>query len=209
MRRRGGATPQHAGRYPDLDVLSQAHHWDEVTRRVVLDRVERVPQRRFFTAREAATLRPLCDLLTAQDSEPRIPVLAYIDEKLANGELDGFRYDDMPDDQETWRRVARGLDEEAEQHGAPTFAALSPDAQLGVCTRFSRGELSGGTWETLNVSRAFAVVMRHVCEAFYGHPWAWNEIGFPGPAYPRGYAAFGSPHLGDESERWEPKEERR
>ena len=25
------------------------------------------------------------------------------------------------------------------------------------------------------------------CTAFYSHPWAWNEIGFRGPAYPRGY----------------------
>ena len=28
---------------------------------------------------------------------------------------------------------------------------------------------------------------RYACTAFYSHPWAWNEIGFPGPAYPRGY----------------------
>ena len=27
--------------------------------------------------------------------------------------------------------------------------------------------------------------------AFYSHPWAWNEIGFPGPAYPRGYLNLG------------------
>jgi hypothetical protein len=44
--------------------------------------------------------------------------------------------------------------------------------------------------------------MRYVVQAFYSHPWAWNEIGFGGPAYPRGYAAFGSPHLG-EREPWE------
>ena len=29
--------------------------------------------------------------------------------------------------------------------------------------------------------------MRSVLAAFYSHPWAWNEIGFGGPAYPRGY----------------------
>jgi hypothetical protein len=44
--------------------------------------------------------------------------------------------------------------------------------------------------------------MRDVSQAFYAHPWAWNEIGFGGPAYPRGYAAFGTPHLG-EREHWE------
>jgi hypothetical protein len=29
--------------------------------------------------------------------------------------------------------------------------------------------------------------MRGVLSEFYSHPWAWNEIGFGGPAYPRGY----------------------
>ena len=49
----------------------------------------------------------------------------------------------------------------------------------------------------MNVAQAFKVVMRYVAQAFYSHPWAWNEIGFGGPAYPRGYGAFGSPHLGE------------
>ncbi|HLI25128.1 MAG TPA: hypothetical protein VKU91_09240, partial [Acidimicrobiales bacterium] len=31
------------------------------------------------------------------------------------------------------------------------------------------------------------------------HPWAWNEMGFGGPAYPRGYKALGI----DQRERWE------
>jgi len=36
-------------------------------------------------------------------------------------------------------------------------------------------------------------VMRAVLAAFYSHPWAWNEIGFGGPAYPRGYMRLGGP----------------
>ena len=59
------------GRYPDYDVLEQAGHWDPVTREMVLARVDDVPAIRFFSAAEAATLSALCDLLTAQDSEPR------------------------------------------------------------------------------------------------------------------------------------------
>ena len=47
--------------------------------------------------------------------------------------------------------------------------------------------------------------MRDICEQYYAHPWSWNEIGFGGPAYPRGYAAFGNPKLGEE-EHWEGKE---
>src|SRR5213078_1337501 len=49
------------------------------------------------------------------------------------------------------------------------------------------GKLQGGAWDHLNTSRAWEVVMRGVLSAFYSHPWAWNEMGFGGPAYPRGY----------------------
>jgi hypothetical protein len=192
------------GRYPDYDVLEQQDHWDEVTRKLILDRVHRVPEIRFFEAAELETLTVFADLFLAQDSEPRIPVLAYVDEKLFKGELDGYQYFDMPDDRETWRRVARGLDEEAARRGSERFALLSSDDQLEVVHDFAHGELHGGTWDTLNVSRAWSVVTRHLLQQFYAHPWAWNEIGFGGPAYPRGYSRFGSPHLQSaEREEWE------
>jgi hypothetical protein len=199
-RQRRGITPQMHGRYPDYDVLEQAGHWDEVTRRVVLDRVDNVPEIRFFTQEAVATLTVFADVVLAQDAEPRIPVLAYVDEKLFEGERDGYRYFDMPDDDETWRRVARGLDE-------ANFVSLSAEDQIELCHRFANGELHGGTWDTLNVSRAWSVVMRYLLQAFYSHPWSWNEIGFGGPAYPRGYSRFGSPHLQSaERETWEGKQ---
>jgi hypothetical protein len=196
-------TPQGAGRYRDYDVLSQAGHWDEVTRRLVLDRVENVPPIRFFNEEEQRTLIAFCDVVTAQDSEPRIPVLSYVDEKLYEGKRDGWQHHDVPDDDEVWRRVARGLDETA---STKTFADAPLEEQLAIVARFSKADLHGGVWETMSVERAFSVVTRYVVQAFYAHPWAWNEIGFGGPAYPRGYAAFGSPDLG-EREHWEAKEE--
>ena len=197
-RQRKGVTPQMVGRYPDYDVLSQVDHWDDVTRRVVLDRVETVPPIRFFDEAEARTLKAFCDVVTDQHAEPRIPVLSYIDEKLFLGTRDGWQYYDVPDDDEVWRRVARGL-------GDASFADLAPDQQHGFVHRFAKAQLHGGVWDTMNVARAFSVVMRYVVQAFYAHPWAWNEIGFGGPAYPRGYAAFGNPELG-EREHWEAEE---
>jgi hypothetical protein len=164
-----------------------------------------VPPFRFFDLVERATLKPFCDRLTAQDGEPRIPVLSYVDEKLYENSGDGYQYFDMPSDQTTWRTVARGLDERARALGLDSFGALDRHRQNTICHHFAKAELHGGAWATFNVSRAFSVVMRYVCEAFYSHPWAWNEIGFGGPAYPRGYAAFGNPELG-EREHWETPE---
>jgi hypothetical protein len=203
-RQRRGVTPQMHGRYPDYDVLEQAPHWDEVTRRVVLDRVENVPEIRFFSAEELETATTFCDLVVAQDEDPRIPVVNYVDEKLASGESDGYQYFDLPDDTDTWRLVCRGLDQEARRRGVERFALLGYDDQLEVVEDFSQGGLFGGVWNLLNVSRAWSVTTRYVLQAFYAHPWAWNEIGFGGPAYPRGYSRFGSPHLQSaERETWE------
>ena len=182
-RQRRGTTPQMHGRYPDYDVLENADHWDPVTRKEILARAHEVPPVRFFTAAEERCLRAFLDVLLAQDSDPRIPVFEMVDQKLHEGKLDGFQYENMPDDRETWRLVARGLDEAA----GGDFAAASPDEQDDVVGRFADAKLSGGVWEELNVSRAWSVVTRGALSEFYSHPWAWNEIGFGGPAYPRGY----------------------
>jgi hypothetical protein len=190
-RQRNGVTPQMHGRYPDYNVLDEVGHWDEVTRRLVLERIEKVPTLRFFTEGEARTLGAFCDVLMAQDSEPKVPVLEMVDAKLFEGKLDGFRYEDMPDDRETWRRVASGLDAATRQHGSKDFAAAPFEVQTDVVQAFSEGKLHGEVWDELPPKRAWSVVTRGVLSEFYSHPWAWNEIGFGGPAYPRGYARFG------------------
>jgi hypothetical protein len=203
-RQRNGITPQMHARFPDYNVLDEAAHWDDVTRGLVLDRVHTVPKIVFFAAEEAETLKAYCDNVTHQTREPRIPVLSYVDEKLAKGQLDGYQYEDMPDDRETWRMVAAGLDHSARlEWRARSFAHAPWSTRDDIVAAFAEGVLRSGPWDQLNVQRAFKVTTKHICQAFYSHPWAWNEIGFGGPAYPRGYAAFGSDHLGDR-EQWEP-----
>ena len=190
-RQRRGVTPQSHGRYPDYDVLAHAAHWDPVTRDAVLARVRDVPPRRFFTRAEFACLCVFCDVVLAQDDEPRIPVMSFVDDKLHAGRLDGYQHATMPDDRETWRLVARGLDEAAIERGAGCYADADEATRRAIVAAFAGGQLSGGVWDELPAATAWSVVMRAVLSAFYSHPWAWNEIGFGGPAYPRGYARLG------------------
>src|SRR5581483_507563 len=123
-------------------------------------------------------------IVLAQDAEPRIPVAEGVDAKLAAGKLDGYQYADMPDDRDTWRLVLAGLDHTARQgYRAESFAACSAEHQEAIVGEFAEGRLVGGPWDKLNVTRAWSVVMRAALSIFYSHPWAWNEIGFGGPAY--------------------------
>ncbi|MGH9301807.1 MAG: gluconate 2-dehydrogenase subunit 3 family protein [Acidimicrobiales bacterium] len=217
-RQRRGTTPQMIGRYPDYDVFDAASTWDVATAKVVTDRMaigsgardqegggpggvlissgDNGPGDgqglRFFRVEEEATLRAFCDVVVAQDEDPRIPVAEMVDDKLFCGRLDGYQYADMPDDRDTWHLVLAGLDEVAvARYGRAGFAQCEPEAALAIVEGLAHATLEGGSWDQLNVARAWAVCMRSILAAFYSHPWAWNEIGFGGPAYPRGYMRLG------------------
>lgn len=191
-RQQVGITPQMIGRYPDFDVLSASDTWDAATTSVVMARLEEPKPLRFFSPDEEATLRAFCDTVMAQDVEPRVPVAEFVDEKLAAGRLDGFQYADMPDDRVTWRLVLAGLDHSA-RHRCDTssFAEADDTDRESIVDDLAHGRLDGGPWDELNVARAWGVCMRAVLAGFYSHPWAWNEIGFGGPAYPRGFMRLG------------------
>jgi hypothetical protein len=186
-------TPQYRGRYPGFDVLDSVDAWDDATAGVVLARLAPPGGWAFFTPDEIAVATPLLNMLLAQDTEPRVPVLALIDARLAAGETDGWHYDDLPHDAEAWRGTVRMLDEEAAQRfpGADGFAGLRQERQALVIQTVHELAQRGWTWHHWRAAHVWSLWTRYACTAFYSHPWAWNEIGFPGPAYPRGYLNAG------------------
>ena len=98
---------------------------------VVLARVERRPAGALLRRRaRRATLRAFCDVGARPGRRAADPgARAWSTPSSHDGRLDGYRYADMPDDRETWRLVARGLDEAARAHGADGFAAAPTSAQ--------------------------------------------------------------------------------
>lgn len=177
-------------RFPGYDVLDQRMHWDARTRRTVLARLGPMRSRSFFTAEEEPVCRALFNLLLALD-EPAPPVFEMVDARLAGGQTDGWHYDDMPPDAEAWRRSIGEL-------ARRRFTALDRPEQEQLIESTRTGEPFAG----LPGKRLFDLWMRYLCTAYYSHPWAWNEIGFGGPAYPRGYKNFGL----DRREPWEVSE---
>ena len=59
-------------------------------------------------------------------------------------------------------------------------------------------------WENMSVHRFWQLIMGDAIDAYYAHPWAWDEIGFGGPAYPRAYTRLER----GEPEPWEVEEQR-
>ncbi len=144
-------------------------------------------------------MRQLLDRLLAQDEEPRVPVFEVLDRRLAERQGDGYRYVDLPEDPEAWRLSVAALDADAWSADGDGFSSLDRRAQRDIIERVRLGK---GTWHGLPAQHVFSLWMRYACSAYYAHPWAWNEIGFGGPAYPTGYK-----HLAfDGREPWEVRE---
>ena len=188
--RRSGAPSGVDNRFPGFDVLSQAPHWDQVTADLVRSRTAPPPAIKFFSAAEEACAGALLDLLLDQRDQPRVPVLQMIDARLAAGETDGWRYADMPEDGQAWRDTLSYLDADAAERCGTTFTQ-APPADRAALVQAVQDRASGGAWHGLPAKHVWSLWTRYACTAFYSHPAAWAEIGFPGPAYPRGYKNAG------------------
>ena len=188
-------TPGWACRFPGFEVLDQARHWDRVTADVVLARTGSPASVKFFTESEEPCARALLDLLTGQDGqdgqdgELAVPVLEMVDSRLAAGETDGWRYADMPEDGQAWRDTLAHLDADAYQRGGTPFADAAQTDQAALVQAVQ--DLKAADWHGLPAAHVWSLWTRYACTAFYAHPLAWAEIGFPGPAYPRGYKNAG------------------
>jgi hypothetical protein len=177
-------------RFPGFSVPGQAGHWDEATADLVRSRTGPPPAIKFFTPAEEACATALLDLLLDQRDDPGVPVLAMIDARLAAGETDGWRYADMPEDGQAWRDTLAYLDADAGARCGTTFAA-APRADQIALIQAVQDQAAGHAWHGLPPERVWSLWTRYACTAFYAHPSAWQEIGFPGPAYPRGYKNAG------------------
>ena len=160
-----------------------------MTADVVLARTGPPPVLKFFTAAEEASATALVDQITGQHDEHLVPVVQMIDSRLAAGETDGWRYADMPEDGQAWRDTLSYLDADAYRRCGATFAGASAVDQMALLQAVQ--DLGSAQWHGLPAAHVWSLWTRYACTAFYSHPSAWNEIGFPGPAYPRGYKNAG------------------
>lgn len=180
------------GYYPRFSTLKQQNTWDDATRKIVVARVEKTPAIQFFSPQEAEILEAIIDRVTPQDDraeEMSIPILPMIDERLFKNALNGFRYEDMPPDQEAYRRGLSAIDEMAQERFKLPFIELSIHQQelLLKSLHDAQPDPHNSVWDQMPVHRFWALLMDDCVTAYYSHPWAWDEIGFGGPAYPRGY----------------------
>jgi hypothetical protein len=200
----------HPGYYPGFSTLSQQAFWDAATREVVRQRVEETPAIRFFNHEEAKFMAILCDHLLPQDDRDlghRIPILQFIDERLFLRRTPGYRFEDMPADGDAYRLGIQAIEQIARANFDRGFVELSWREQEELVKSIHDAKPLPGAeeiWARMPIHRYWGLVVQDCVEMYYAHPWAWDEVGFGGPAYPRAYIRLER----GEPEPWEVEEQR-
>ncbi|HET7662121.1 MAG TPA: gluconate 2-dehydrogenase subunit 3 family protein [Rhodanobacteraceae bacterium] len=178
-------------RFPGYDVLSKrtTPSWNEATRRVIDARLAMVDEPHFFHADEWQTLKAICQRIVPQPANrPPVPIAAMVDHKMEVNHTDGYRRASMPTMREAWRRGLAALDATATNRHGKRFHMIDVADQNKLLKAMQQGELDGPEWNDLPAHTFFSQrLAKDILEAYYAHPTAWNEIGFGGPASPRGY----------------------
>jgi hypothetical protein len=192
--------------YPDYDVLEKwdSPSWNDQTREAVRQRLDEVPPRRFLSEEQWSLLEAVVARLVPQpDRAEPVPIVPWIDDMLQQNHNPGYRYADMPPMREAWRKGLDAIAAEARERHGKAFEELSAAEQDALLTDVQHNRVESHAWGDLPPGGFFLHhLLKQTVGVYYSHPDAWSEIGFGGPASPRGYARLGP----DERDPWEAKE---
>ncbi|TFW34608.1 gluconate 2-dehydrogenase subunit 3 family protein [Massilia horti] len=193
-------------RYAGYHVLGKWNSvsFDDTTRAVLRRRLDDVPPRRFFTEDEWRVLDALVARILPQPERALpVPVTPWIDAGLFAGQQEGFRYAGTPPVRDAWRQGLAAIEQEARLRYETGFAQLDGRSADALLRALEQGGADPDLWRGMDAAHFFIhVLVKRVAAVYYSHPQAWSEVGFGGPASPRGYVRLGF----DTRDPWEAKE---
>jgi len=175
--------------YPDYDVMREKAHWDPHTQSIVVARLHPQYGFRFLTVVEAEQLRILSSLLTGDDRAEIVTyIVGYIDESLGGAVGEAERKSGVPKAQELVRQGLHLLDAASVLLYQGPYLSIGKDEQRLLLEALGEDRAQPEpTWRGFPVKPFFMKLMSLSHQAYYSHPTVWSEIGYGGPAYPRGY----------------------
>jgi len=189
--------------YEAYDVLDKwdSPSWNDQTREALRKRLEEVPERRFLSSGQWSLLEAIVARLIPQpEREEPVPIVPWIDDMLHKNHGPGYRYADMPPLREAWRQGLDAIAAEALGRHGKTFEQLSTKDQDELLTDVQLNRVESRNWNGLPAGGFFLrLLLKETVGIYYSHPSAWSEIGYGGPASPRGYVRLGF----DERDPWE------
>lgn len=175
--------------YPSYDVMALQEEWDPHTKEIVLKRLGPFPKAKFLVEHEKKLLTLIAGHLT-YDNRTKIFdwVLHYIDQKMYSEIGESQRKPDVPPEKVLIREGLKFIDNVAQKRHKTSFVKAGVNEQFQILADVQTGSITGiPEWPKALQKELFKKFAEIIISGYYSHPTVWSEIGYGGPAYPRGY----------------------
>ena len=189
--------------YPAYDVMALQDEWDSNTKEIVLKRLGPFPKAKFLKKDEEELIAKIAEHIIYDN---RADILQWIvhhsDQKLYSTIGEGDRKPETPSERDLIRQGLKAIYKLAKTKHNKNFLEISTKEQFEIMAALQLGKAEQlPEWSKIPQKELFKKLAELIVSAYYSHPTIWSEIGYGGPAYPRGYyrVEFGL------TDPWEPK----
>ncbi|MCQ6281984.1 gluconate 2-dehydrogenase subunit 3 family protein [Bacillus sp. EB600] len=177
--------------YPNFNVMDEEKQWDSHTRKIVSKRTETQSffPFQYLTKQESNTLFQLCAVLLDDVRESIISfVVHHFDSTLTASIGESQRKVSVPKQSILLRDGLGLLDKACTQVYGSSFDVLQMETKKEIVSNLMQGNFTLQSGKiNIPVKDFIQKVSSEATAAYYSHPAIWSEIGYAGPAYPRGY----------------------
>ena len=177
--------------YPKYDVLEQFHEWDAYTQQVIQQRLSQSDVS-FFSEQEKMLLLAIYPILFPSHlGEIKTNVIEIVDQRIQHGDIQGFVKGTRHQKVDVIKGGLQNIFEHTYTLWHKPFSQLKKEQQIAFIENLRNNQGFLNIWEEYSPQLFFKTLMQELIPIVYSDPNIWSRIGYGGPAYPRGYYAFG------------------
>jgi hypothetical protein len=185
--------------YPEYDVLSEWEEWDKTTQSVIQSRLSHT-KIEFFTEEEQHLLLSLIPILFPSHlGDVSTNILSLFDNRCLR--MKGFSKGSCVKKVDIIRIGINSIMNHSYAENSRPFSDLEEEKKLQFVENLQKNIGYKNCWQQVQPYLFFQTIMDELIPIVYSDPSIWSKIGYGGPAYPRGYYAFGPSQF----DKWEAK----
>ena len=191
-------------RYPSFQVMDEHEEWDTHTQTIVSNRLLASEPRTVLDTDELQFLQLVCSALVDDDrGDVMTYVIAHVGQSLQSSTGEGQRKYGIPEQKKLILDGIQYLGELRHQAKITNPNLDEAESLTELLSQVSKGTAAHVKWSSQLQCEWFKKMLNLTVEAYCSHPVVWSEMGYAGPAYPRGYVRGDIGRL----DPWEAKEE--
>lgn len=191
-------------RYPSFQVMDEREEWDPHTQIIVTNRLMEPQPCTLLSWVEHCLLMQICSALVDEKREEVVLyLLAHIDQSLSSTAGEGERKAGLPNQKKLILDGIQYLSVYIAPDNVEDASAYEIESVSVLLQQVCEGRAAIDLWPSELQREWFVRLLNLTVEAYCSHPQVWSEMGYAGPAYPRGYVRGDIGRL----DPWEAKEE--